>query len=102
MVGVVTVGAEVVTQRELVAAAWLVFIVVPGVREPVYLAHGGKSHGLFHGKVIVAVEARVAGVGAGYLGISVQIRVYMRVSLRSPKAVAYGSQLAFQMKGVVV
>ena len=63
VVRVVAVGADVVAQRELVAVAWLVFVVVPGAREPVYLTHSGKSHGLFHGKVVVAVETQNVGVG---------------------------------------
>ena len=43
----------------------------PGTREPVDLAHGGKSHGLFHGEGVVAVEYRVVGVRARDHGVSI-------------------------------
>ena len=41
MAGVIAVGAEVVVEGELVAKSWLVFVMIPGTREPVDLAHGG-------------------------------------------------------------
>ena len=48
---------------------WLILIVVPGMREPMYLAHSGKTHGLLHGEIVVVVQTGVAGVGLGYFGI---------------------------------
>ena len=66
------------------------------------LAHGGKTHGLFHGEGVVVVESRVAGVWSGYHSIPIEIQVHMRVSLHGTKASMDWSQSALQMDGVII
>ena len=102
MVRVIAVWAEIVAQGELATAAWLGFIVIPGVGKPVNLAHSGESHGLFHGERVFAVETRVVGVGSQYHGIPIQVWVYVGVGLCSMEAMVHWSQLAFQVEGVIV
>ena len=75
---------------------------VPGVWKPVYLAHGGKAHGLLHSEVIVPIEAGVAGVGSRYFGNPIQVRVYTRIGLRSVEMTVHRAKFAFQVQGVVV
>ena len=38
---VIAIRTEVVMKGEWVAASWLVLVVIPGVGEPMNLAHGG-------------------------------------------------------------
>ena len=102
MVGVVAVWAEIMVQGELAAVTWVVFIVIPGARKPVDLAHSGEPHGLFHGEVIVMVEPRVMGVGLWYHGVSIQVWMHTGVGLCGMKMVVYWSQLAFQVESIVV
>ena len=99
---VVAIGTEVVMECELIAVAWLVLIVVPGAWEPVDLAHGRKSHGLFHGQWVVMVEPRVTGVWSGYHGVPIEVWVHSRVGLCSTEVLTDQPQSAFQVEGVII